>query len=99
MSIEARAPARQEVIYPDSDGEPMAEDTLQFEWITTIKGGLDAIFHDDPNVFVAGDLLWYPVEGDSTIRAAPDALVVFGRPKGHRGSYQRWREEGIPPHV
>jgi hypothetical protein len=25
--------------YPDSDGEPMAENTLQFRWIVTIEGG------------------------------------------------------------
>src|SRR5436305_7914457 len=90
---------RHEVIYPDSDGKPMADNTLQFEWITTIKGGLDALFRDDPNVFVAGDLLWYPVEGDNKTRTAPDATVVFGRPKGYRGSYMQWREEGIAPQV
>ncbi len=99
MSAHTRAGTREDVVYPDSDGQPLADDTLQFEWITTIKGGLEAIFRDDPNVFVAGDLLWYPVEGDPTIRTAPDAMVVFGRPKGNRGSYQQWREEGIAPQV
>jgi Uma2 family endonuclease len=87
------------VVYPDSDGRPMAENTLQFQWIVTIEGGLDALFRDDPNVFVAGDLLWYPVEGDNTTCAAPDAMVVFGRPKGFRGSYRQWEEDGIAPHV
>jgi len=48
---------------------------------------------------VAGDLLWYPVEGNNTIRQAPDAMVAFGRPKGDRGSYQQWREDTIPPQV
>jgi Uma2 family endonuclease len=86
-------------LYPDSDGMPMAENTLQFEWIVTIEGNLDALFRDDPNVFVAGDLLWYAVEGEPTIRVAPDAMVVFGRPKGYRGSYMQWREADIPPHV
>lgn len=37
-------------------------------------------------MFVAGDLLWYPVEGDNVTRAAPDAMVVLGKPKGDRGS-------------
>lgn len=87
------------VVYPDSDGRPMAENTLQFQWIVTIQGGLDALFRNDPNVFVAGDLLWYPVEGDNTIRTAPDAMVIFGRPKGYRGSYRQWEEGGIAPHV
>jgi Uma2 family endonuclease len=77
----------------------MAENTLQFQWIVTIEGGLDALLLDDPNVFVAGDLLWYPVEGDNKTRQAPDAMVAFGRPKGHRGSYLQWREGGIAPQV
>jgi Uma2 family endonuclease len=87
------------VEYPDTDGQPVAENTLQFRWIVTIEGGLDALFRDNPNVFVAGDLLWYPVRGDNTIRTAPDAMVVFGRPKVDRGSYMQWREGGIPPQV
>ncbi len=85
------------IVYPESDGQPMADNTKQFRWIVTIEGGLEAQFQNDPNVFVAGDLLWYPVEGRPTIRVAPDAMVVFGRPKGDRGSYMQWREGGIAP--
>jgi Uma2 family endonuclease len=88
-----------DVVYPESDGKPMAENTEQFEWIVTIEGGLEAMFRDNPDVFVAGDLLWYPVEGDSTTCTAPDAMVAFGRPKGFRGSYQQWLEGNIPPQV
>ncbi len=88
-----------EVVYEDSDGEPMSDNTLQFRWIVTLQGGLDALFRADPNVFVAGDLLWYPVEGQPKVRAAPDAMVAFGRPKGYRGSYRQWVEGGIAPQV
>jgi Uma2 family endonuclease len=87
------------IIYPDSDGKPMSDNTLQFRWITTIKEGTEALFRHDPEVFVAGDLLWYPVEGKPKIRMAPDVLVAFGRPKGHRGSYRQWEEGGIAPQV
>ncbi|MFO0950379.1 MAG: Uma2 family endonuclease [Isosphaeraceae bacterium] len=87
------------IVYPESDGQPMAEDTLQFRWIVTIKEGIDALFRNDPNVFVAGDLFWYPVEGKPGIRVAPDTLVVIGRPRGDRRSYLQWEEEGIPPQV
>jgi Uma2 family endonuclease len=90
---------RPAIVYPDSDGQPIADNTLQFRWIVTIEGGLDALYTADPDVFVAGDLLWYPVEGKPNIRTAPDALVVFGRPKGERGSYKQWEEGGIAPHV
>ena len=92
-------PRRVDPMYPDSDGKPMAENTLQFKWIVVIKEGLEALFRNDPNVFVAGDLLWYAVEGKPKIRTAPDALVAFGRPKGYRGSYKQWEEEGIAPQV
>jgi Uma2 family endonuclease len=78
-----------EVIYPDSDGQPMADNTKQFRWIVTIKENLEWLFANDPNVFVAGDLLWYPVEGNNKTRVAPDILVVFGRQKGDRGSYKQ----------
>ena len=98
MSTHA-APAAPAIHYPDSDGLPMAENTLQFRWITTIVGGLEALFRGDPHVFVAGDLFWYPVEGDNTTRTAPDAMVVFGRPKGDRGSYMQWVEDDIAPQV
>jgi len=77
----------------------MADNTKQFELIVLIKKNLDLLFANDPNVFVAGDLLWYPVEGNNKTRIAPDTMVVFGRPKGDRGSYQQWREDNIPPQV
>ncbi|TAG85887.1 MAG: hypothetical protein EAZ18_26555, partial [Oscillatoriales cyanobacterium] len=79
-----------EIIYPDSDGKPMSDNTKQFQLIVKIQGGIDALFKDNENVFVAGDLLWYPVEGDNKTRQAPDIMVAFGRPKGDRGSYQQW---------
>ena len=88
-----------EVIYPDSDGQPMADNTRQFDYIVMIQGGLAALFADRPDVFVAGDLLWYPVEGNPSIRAAPDAMVIFGRPPGYRGSYIQHQEDRIAPQV
>lgn len=92
-------PANTPIEYPSSDGKRMAKNTLQFEWIVKIKEGLEAVFLDDPNVFIAGDLLWYPVEGSPTISAAPDTMVVFGRQKGYRLSYKQWEEGGIGPQV
>lgn len=87
------------VVYPERDGQPMSDNTLQFRWIVTIKENLELIFADNPDVFVAGDLLWYPIEGDNRTRRAPDAMVAFGRPKGDRGSYRQWEEGDIAPQV
>jgi len=91
--------AQTEVIYPESDGRPMADNMVQFRWIVTLQGGLAALFRDRADVFVAGDLLWYPVEGHPDVCTAPDVMVVFGRPKGERGAYLQWREDGIAPQV
>lgn len=94
-----QVPASNQILYPDSDGQPMADNTKQFRWIVTIQQNLDWLYANDPQVFVAGDLLWYPVEGRNNLCTAPDVMVVFGRPKGDRGSYQQWREAEIAPQV
>ena len=100
MTTAIKAAAKPAIEYPDCDGEPMADNTLQFKWIVLIVENLRGyVFRADPSVFVAGNLLWYPVEGEPTIRAAPDALVAFGRPKGRRGSYKQWEEANIAPQV
>ncbi len=88
-----------EIIYPESDGKPMADNTKQFRWIVQIQQNLDWLYADDPNVFVAGDLLWYPLKGRNTIVTAPDVMVVLGRTKGDRTSYKQWEEDNIPPQV
>jgi len=93
MAPAAPAPA---IIYPDSDGKPMADNTKQARWITVLFGNLCALFREAADVFVAMDLLWYTVQGYSEIRTAPDVMVVFGRPKGDRGSYKQWEEGGVP---
>ena len=88
-----------EIVYPDSDGQPMSDNTIQFRWITVIHYNLAWLFADNNEIFVAGDLLWYPVEGNNKLRQAPDVMVVFGVPKGDRGSYQQWKENNIAPQV
>jgi Uma2 family endonuclease len=93
------APAPQEITYPESDGNPIADNTLQFEWIALLHAGFEALYADDPLVFVGADLLWYPVQGDNRTRQAPDVMIAIGRRKGHRGSYRQWEEGGAGPQV
>ncbi|MEH2451412.1 Uma2 family endonuclease [Nostoc sp.] len=114
MVLQIQPPTQLEVIYPDSDGQPGVNNTIQFGWIVEIKQNVEWLFADDPNVFVAGDLFCYPVEGRNKIVDAPDVMVVLGRPKGvdvartstklsdhrrHRLCYQQWKEEGVAPQV
>jgi Uma2 family endonuclease len=85
-----------EIVYPESDGKRIAENTLQLQWIILLASNLMALFRRAADVFVGSDLLWYPVEGEPGISTAPDAFVVFGRSQGHRGSYRQWEEGGVP---
>jgi Uma2 family endonuclease len=93
---QATLPLSSEPVYPESDGKPMADNTKQARWIVVLFGNIAALFRDRDDVFVAFDLLWYPVEGQPEVRIAPDVLVVFGRPKGDRGSYKQWEEGDVP---
>ena len=89
-------PSPRPAIYPDSDGLPMAENTLQYEWIVLMVENFRALLVND---FVAGDVFWYPVEGHPEIRVAPDLVVALGRPPGHRSSYMQWVEGGLAPQI
>ncbi|TVQ57777.1 MAG: Uma2 family endonuclease [Spirulina sp. DLM2.Bin59] len=95
-----QTPIPPQILYPDSDGKPMAENTLQYRWIVRLVSNLKHRF-EDQRVFVAGDLLWYPVpvERPPAPCQAPDVMVVLGRPDGDRGSYKQWEEENIAPQV
>lgn len=99
MVAQPKGAAADAILYPESDGKPMADNTQQFRWIVTIKENLEIMFAGQSDVFVAGDLLWYPEVGNNRLAQAPDVMVVFGRPKGDRGSYQQWKEGGIAPQV
>ena len=89
--------ADEDYFYPESDGKPMSDNTLQYRWIVLIKENLEILFAAIKDVFIAGDLLWYPVQ--KAPGCAPDVMVVFGRHKGERGSYLQWEEGNIPPQV
>jgi Uma2 family endonuclease len=89
------APARA-IEYPDDDGLPMADNTRQLRWIVVLYDNLCALFRQNLDVFVAGNHLWYPEEGHPEVRNAPGVMVVFGRPKGDRGSFRQWEEGGVP---
>ncbi len=72
-----------EIIYPDSDGQPITDNTEQFKWMVLIKENLEIWLAAVADVFVAGDLLWYHVEENNKLRQAPDVMV------GSLGTTQR----------
>lgn len=90
-----------EIYYPDSDGEPVAETPVHFEEIVYVWEALDDRFEDDPDVFVGANMFLYYRKGDPRGVVAPDGFVVKGVPKLPPGGVQRrkyllWEEGQVP---
>ena len=86
------APTNGAIIYPESDGQPMAETERHRDALIIL---IEA-FKDKPDVCVSGNMMMYYVEGDPQKSISPDVFVSFGIGKKQRRTYRIW-EEGKPP--
>ena len=98
MDVIAKAPPKQEVVYPETDGKPMAETDVHIDALIYVREALKDYFREAEDVYVAGNLLLYYEEGNPAASVAPDVFVVKGVPKGERRIYKLW-EEGKAPDV
>ena len=98
MVTAAQSPTTAEVFYPESDGQPMAESDVHRDLMIDLIAMLREYFHDDPQVYISGNLFLYYQEGNPRRVVAPDVFVVKGVPGGRRRIYKLW-EEGRPPDV
>ena len=87
------------VFYPESDGMPVADNALQFRWMSLLRWNAEALLHRDRYALISADHLIYPVRGNPSIRIAPDVYIAFGPEKGDRGSYRVWEEGNVFPQV
>jgi len=85
-----------EVIYPESDGKPLAETDIHQNQIIYLREALKEHFREQPQVYVSSDIFVYYVEGDTRQSVAPDILVVKGVEKKNRRYYQTWVEGKAP---
>jgi Uma2 family endonuclease len=86
------------IVYPDSDGKPMAENDAQYRAIVNTRFALEQHYLDNQQIYVGADMLMYFEEGDVTKSVAPDVFVALGVPKHTRRTYLLWNE-GKPPDV
>ncbi|MCH8289890.1 Uma2 family endonuclease [Candidatus Poribacteria bacterium] len=92
-------PTEQAVIYPESDGEPMAETDTHRDLMVDLIDILRNHFKDRPDVYVSGNLLLYYEEGNPRKSVAPDVFMVFGVEKKPRRTYLLWEERKGPDFV
>jgi len=86
-----------DVLYPDSDGKPMAESDLARDYLIYCVESLSIYFQSRHDVYVSGNLFIYYKQGVPDAVVAPDVFVVFGVEKKKRQSYKVWEEGSKVP--
>lgn len=99
MATAITYPPIQHIIYPESDGLPIAESDFQRIPLTYAVEALSLYFEHRPDVYVSGNLFVYYEEGNPKAVVAPDVFVVVGADKRERRSYFLWREPKGPDFV
>lgn len=94
-------PLEDEIFYPESDGQPMAETELHLEEMVYVWQALKDRFEAEADVFVGANLFLYYRKGDPGGVVAPDGFVVKGVPKllpgnRRRRKYLLWEEGKVP---
>ncbi len=89
----------EEIFYPESDGEPMAETDIHRKLILYLTSCLEIFCADREDVYVSGNIMFYYAEGNLEEVISPDVMVCFGIPKGERTSYKTWAENDVVPSV
>lgn len=87
------------LVYPESDGEPMAETDLHRKLMMDFILMLEDHFSNAKDVYVSGNLRMYYEEGNIYKSVAPDVFVVFGVSKKNRRTYRTWEEGKTPDFV
>lgn len=97
-AILAFEPPPEEIDYPESDGQPMAETDAHRDDLAEIIFTLQRFFDHRSDVYVSGNLFLYYEKGNPQACKAPDIFVVFGVANEQRRTYRLW-EEGKAPTV
>ena len=87
------------VVYPESDGKPMAETEYHRDLMIDFIQMLKHYFRDVDDAYVSGNLLMYYEEGNIYKSISPDVFVVLGVSKKRRRTYRTWEEGHTPDFV
>ncbi len=90
------AGAKTDVIYPESDGEPMGETEFHVIAILHLYDALRHYFRDRKDVYVAADMFLYYQEGNSGACKSPDVMAIKGVDKHKRRIFKTWEEKATP---
>ena len=90
--METRIGAAPTLVYPESDGEPMAETPKHLQAMTDCMDVLRSHFRGIPDVYIAGNMMMYYEEGNPRQSISPDIFMVRGLSKKEIRTYKTWEQ-------
>ena len=91
------APIKTPIVYPEPDGEPMAESDAARDYLVYGVEALKLYFQDRQDVYVSGNLWLCYKQNVPSAAVCPDVFVIFGVENRKRQSYKVWEENGKTP--
>jgi Uma2 family endonuclease len=85
-------PLEQEVDYPTSDGQPMAESPEHVQVMIDLIVGLQSRFAGVPDAWVGGNFFLFYEQGNPKARVSPDVMLAKGLVRRSRSNYLLWKE-------
>ena len=80
------------VVYPESDGQPMAETPRHQQVMIDFMDILRRHFRKVPEVYIGGNMLLYYEEGNPRKSVSPDVFMVRGVSKKELRVYKTWEQ-------
>ena len=84
-----------DIVYPRSDGEPVAETYIHLYAILTTLEVLKQYLSGQQATVLANQFMYYS-QGLPRMRVAPDVMVIFNVEPGGRDNYKIWEEKQVP---
>ena len=81
------------LVYPESDGEPMAETGRHVRLLLDMIETISWLFRNVPDVHVCGNMFLYYEEGNPRKVISPDVFMVRGVSKKDLRTYKTWEQQ------
>jgi Uma2 family endonuclease len=89
-------PPLEDVVYPESDGQPMGETGFHVRAMLTLLQVLMDWLTGRDDVYMTADMFLYYERGNPRAVKAPDVMVVFGVDNHERRTFKTWEENAVP---
>ena len=91
--MEKRIRTAPTLVYPESDGEPMAESGKHVRTLLDMIEIISWLFRNVPDVHVCGNMFLYYEEGNPRKVISPDVFMVRGVSKKDLRTYKTWEQQ------